>query len=86
MVSTALWIVSTTKGRLIETMPSTTAVEVYISSSPSPVRARQTLSMIPPWAKRIIQPTIRTVLPTKSGSTSASMNSPFHRLCERASR
>ena len=67
-------------------MPAMTAKVVYISSSPSPVSARAMSSTRPPWANRIIQPTMRTVLPMNSGSTIASMQTDFHRLCIRASR
>ena len=86
MVSMAACIVSTANGSVIDTMPDTTANVVYISSSPAPPSPRTALSTSPPRANRIIQPTIRTVLPTNSGSTTASMHHGFHRGPMRASR
>ena len=86
IVSNVLCTVRITTGRLIETMPATTANGVYISSMPRPVVQRAMVSSMPPCANRIIQPTMRTTLPTNSGSTIASMHSVFQRLVMRASR
>ena len=66
LVLIVLCIVRIAKGNVMDTTPETTAKVVYISSSPSPVSRRIRLSSMPPCANRIIQPTIRTVLPTNN--------------------
>ncbi len=66
--SNTLCKVRMVKGRLIEMMPTITAVSVYIRSRPCmPNSAPMTMSSMPPRANRIIQPAVRVTEPMNSG-------------------
>ena len=88
MPSITLWSVSTTKGRLIATMPTITAPSVYMRVRGVPIRPRppRTEFRNPLLPNITIQPAARTAFPTKSGSTTRSRNRFLCRLAVRASQ